>query len=166
MLGVVLALLAVGQADWTDYDEADLKLGAAYSGLMANTPPADRLKVRVDERAWIARRNTACGREAKNSCSVRFTKQRTAELEAELGRTAWYRTLTAAPLLQLERTMDEQCRGGPSQDPDGPICARRDAVVRRLEVLGWCYGPDDAESNADRQWMRAGPRCRPYRDPE
>lgn len=164
MIAAALAIsmaLSAGQYDrsWTPYDEADGKLTAAYDALAAHLSGANKLQLRDAERAWIGRRNAACGFEVKTGCATRFTVRRTAELEATLNATVTYRAMPDQQLLKLEVRMEDACRGGP-EDADGPICRRRDKVVSQLESRGWCWGPDDADSEADRRWMRHGPHCR------
>jgi len=159
IIQILMLLAAQGSSDWTPYDAADANLNTAYQAVMAHLSPAEKLRLRNEERAWIKSRDAKCGVSSRGACAVRFINARTAALEARLPSSAYYRSLSEPRLLAVERALNEQCRGGPGQDPDGPVCRHRDTAVSEMMRRGWCWGPDDAASNADSRWMRAGPRC-------
>lgn len=50
------------------------------------------------------------------------------------------------------------CRGAPDAEWDAPettrACDREDAITRKLNRLGWCYGRKSDEYNALHKWHR------------
>ena len=154
------AALVLGQSgDWTPYDQADARLNGAYDLLRAHMRPSDQIDLRNAQRAWIADRNATCGREARNKCATDKTTRRAVALERGIERIKTYVDLDDKSLLRLEGIADDICRGS-GQDSDGVVCERRDTLVSQLESRGWCWGPDKAEAEFERHWMRAGKACR------
>lgn len=60
------------------------------------------------------------------------------------------------PLLTREMKLDEACRGPGDSPSTMTACHRRDAVVTKLNDLGWCWGPEN-EIEASKRWVRCGP---------
>jgi hypothetical protein len=56
-------------------------------------------------------------------------------------------------LIASERKLNDKCRGGSGDDPaTQKACDQRDALDRKLQSAGWCYGrPDQIE--ADKTWQ-------------
>jgi uncharacterized protein YecT (DUF1311 family) len=75
-----------------DYRAADAALNQKYQVIMAALPPAERMALRKEQRAWLAHRDPHCKAEAKPSeggsiwpleyfgCMQSATKRRTEEL--------------------------------------------------------------------------------------
>lgn len=66
----------------------------------------------------------------------------------------------AGAAADLERRWGEangRCRGGSGDDPaTDKACEARDALGRRLEALGRCYGRQ-GEAGYQKRWHRCGP---------
>lgn len=69
------------QSNFPNYRDADSRLNATYRSLASALTQGGRLKLRNEQRAWIASRNRLCGKEAQNSCSTRMTNARETELQ-------------------------------------------------------------------------------------
>lgn len=53
-------------------------------------------------------------------------------------------------------TLNSRCRGGSGDSPaTQAACTDRDKAMKRLQALGWCWGPEDAVG-ADKRWVRCG----------
>lgn len=52
-----------------------------------------------------------------------------------------------AQLIASEQKLNDKCRGGSGDDPaTQKACDQRDALDKKLQSRGWCYGrPDQAE---------------------
>lgn len=60
----------------------------------------------------------------------------------------------AEPLIDVAMKLNDQCRGGPGDDPQThKACDARDLAFKRLKQKGWCYG-QDAETMAGAKWAR------------
>lgn len=70
-------------SQWTAYDQADLELNNAYKDLLSGLPAGERIGLRNSERTWIAARDRACGRNARNACALRMTSQRADYLDRQ-----------------------------------------------------------------------------------
>ena len=66
------------------YFDADIDINDAYRGLMSYLSPAERTRLRNEERAWIVARDRACGAGSKGPCAIAAVRQRTRLLEARL----------------------------------------------------------------------------------
>jgi hypothetical protein len=66
------------------YFDADIDISDAYRGLMSYLNPAERTRLRDEERAWIVARDRTCGAGSKGPCAVAAVRQRTHLLEARL----------------------------------------------------------------------------------
>lgn len=65
------------------------------------------------------------------------------------------------PLLAQDARLDERCRGGLGDDPaTDRACRQRAVVEKRINRLGYCWGPDGSVE-ADKRWMRCGRRAHP-----
>jgi hypothetical protein len=54
--------------------------------------------------------------------------------------------------IATEETLNDKCRGGSGDDPQTwQACRERDALVKKLETEGWCWG-HSGQIEADRQW--------------
>lgn len=60
------------------------------------------------------------------------------------------------PLLLKEAAVDRECRGGLGSDPaTDAACNRRDAIVKKLEARGWCWGSTDRNADDSQLiWLR------------
>lgn len=54
-----------------------------------------------------------------------------------------------AALVSLEDTLDDKCRGSGFDF----ACAQRAFVRNKIMEKGWCWGPDNAASEADKRWI-------------
>lgn len=135
------------------YDEADSRLNGAYVALEAHLPAQERLKLREAQRSWIVARNRTCGREARNSCAIKMSLERSHALESAMLRAS-YKSFSVQQLLRLERQLDDVCRGY-GEEGDGPVCTRREAVYNELGRRGWCWGSSKPGTfaEADMYWL-------------
>ena len=62
---------------------------------------------------------------------------------------------TASNLMHNIDELNDQCRGGPSDNPTTiKLCDSRDAKLKDLEKLGWCWGNGSAtQSGSDKTWQ-------------
>jgi hypothetical protein len=59
-------------------------------------------------------------------------------------------------LLRSEGAANEACRGGSDGRATDRACARRDALDKKIEAQGWCYG-EGAEDGAHSHWAACSP---------
>lgn len=60
----------------------------------------------------------------------------------------------AKRLIDQADALDDACRGGSGDNPKTQAaCSKRDAVMAKIDSMGWCWGPDDA-IGANKGWMR------------
>jgi hypothetical protein len=59
-------------------------------------------------------------------------------------------------LLKTEHRLDDKCRGGSGDSPaTQKACEQRDAIVVKLQKLGWCFGNGDPNQiEADKFWQK------------
>jgi uncharacterized protein YecT (DUF1311 family) len=86
--------LALNNCIGVEHAFQDKRLNATYQRLRKSLPKAERVKLRDEERAWIARRDKDCAPEADggtaslldaNQCQLDETAARAAVLEARMG---------------------------------------------------------------------------------
>lgn len=86
--------LALNNCIGVEHAFQDKRLNAAYQRLRRSLPTAERVKLRDEERAWIAQRDKDCSPEADggtaslldaNQCQLDETAARAAALEARMG---------------------------------------------------------------------------------
>lgn len=86
--------LALNNCIGVEHAFQDKRLNAAYQQLRKSLPKAERLRLRDEERAWIAQRDKTCAPEADggtaslldaNQCQLDETAARAAALEARMG---------------------------------------------------------------------------------
>lgn len=86
--------LALNNCIGAEHAFQDKRLNAAYQQLRKSLPKAERLSLRDEERAWIAKRDKVCAPEADggtaslldaNQCQLDETASRAAALEARMG---------------------------------------------------------------------------------
>jgi Lysozyme inhibitor LprI len=141
------------------YYAEDTHTGEAYRALMAHLEPAEQASLRASQRRWIQSRNRACGFETKSKCTNRLTRARGLEFESMMVRQTAWRHWPDRRLIQFADTMHATCKDI-GQDPDGPICRRRDEAFDMLARRGWCWGPTMAVAD-EQHWMRPGRLCKP-----
>jgi uncharacterized protein YcfL len=56
------------------------------------------------------------------------------------------------PLIDKMESLNDLCRGG-SGDETEKVCDERDNVMKEIEGMGWCWGPDSA-IGADKKWVK------------
>ena len=57
-------------------------------------------------------------------------------------------------LIEKEEAFNATCRGGSGDSPETmAACDKRDNVLKQIQSMGWCWGPDDA-IEADKDWVR------------
>jgi hypothetical protein len=78
--------VAAGEGSSDAYFDADSDINDAYRGLMSYLGAAERVRLRDEERAWIAARDKRCGAGSKGPCAIAAVRQRTHQLEARLDR--------------------------------------------------------------------------------
>ena len=87
--------LALNNCIGIEHAFQDKRLNAAYQQLRKSLPTAERLRLRDEERTWIAKRDKTCGPEADggtaslldaNNCQLDATAARAAALEERIGR--------------------------------------------------------------------------------
>lgn len=85
--------LALNDCIGVEHAFQDTRLNAAYQQLRKSLPKAERLRLRDEERAWIAKRDKTCAPEADggtashldaNQCQLDETAARAAALEARM----------------------------------------------------------------------------------
>lgn len=59
-------------------------------------------------------------------------------------------------LLKTEAQLNDKCRGGSGDSPaTQKACDQRDAIVTKLQKLGWCFGNGDPNQiEADKVWQK------------
>lgn len=86
--------LALNDCIGVEHAFQDKRLNAAYQQLRKSLPKSERLRLRDEERAWIAKRDKTCAPEADggtaslldaNQCQLDETAARAAVLEARMG---------------------------------------------------------------------------------
>lgn len=86
--------LAVNNCIGVEHAFQDKRLNAAYQQLRKSLPKAERVRLRDEERAWIAHRDKACAPQPDsgtaslvdaNQCQLDETAARAAALEARMG---------------------------------------------------------------------------------
>lgn len=86
--------LALNNCIGVEHAFQDKRLNAAYQQLRKSLPKAERLRLRDEERAWIAKRDKTCAPDADggtaslldaNQCQLDETAVRAAALEARMG---------------------------------------------------------------------------------
>lgn len=54
-------------------------------------------------------------------------------------------------MITKERELNSRCRGTEGANPESTVCSERDAVGRKLNVAGWCYGRE-GEFGYQNEW--------------
>lgn len=77
-----------------EFENQDARLNSAYRALMSKLPPDEKVKLKAEERRWIAEKESICSwdaesegqaqRIAANICSLEKTAERAAYLEGKL----------------------------------------------------------------------------------